>query len=448
MQILELASKLLQDYPLCDRCLGRQFALLVSGLDNLERGRALKLILTAKAHRMIMEGEQDGEKLLEILATNGFFRPALQTLEKRGSILEEKELECHLCKGRLEEIEPIVDEIVEELSRLRFSTFLVGVKIAPLILDEEDELRSRLGIIWGEEIRNEFSREIGKAISKKAKKEVNHKNPEISILVDPFKCRFQIRTNPIYLFGRYRKLKKGIRQRAWTCKTCNGAGCPKCNGLGGTQGNSIEEILSRSVQEMTASKEAVFRPIGGEDRDTKVLGTGRPFIMEARGAKEISFDLDSLRESINGQHSGIEVSRLAKTTREVARKMTARNRITVSYRAIVKLMGEITPEKLETLEREFSKVQISQRTPDGNFKSRRTRTRYIYETSIRKLTSDQIELKIKCQGGIRIRELLDGGGSNNTWPTVADSLRIGISETQIEVLDVQLEGFDEEIQRI
>ena len=65
MQIVELANQLLQEYALCDRCLGRQFALLASGTDNLERGRALKLVLTAKAHKMILDGNEEGKKLLE-----------------------------------------------------------------------------------------------------------------------------------------------------------------------------------------------------------------------------------------------------------------------------------------------------------------------------------------------------------------------------------------------
>ena len=445
MRMIELADKLLEKYALCDRCLGRQFALLVSGSTNYYRGRALKLILTAKAHKMILEGEEEGTRLLEKLAKNGFFEPALQMLEKKGTTFEESLSKCHLCKGKLEEIEPLTEEIIHELAKFRFKTFLVGIKIPSTILNEEDEIRSKLGIIWGEEIRNEFSREIGKTISRKSEKVVDHRNPEVSIFVDPFKNRFQVRVNPVYLIGRYVKLEKGIRQLIRRCKTCNGIGCPDCNGKGKTSDNSIEEMLSEPVQYMMSCNEIIFRPVGREDIDTIVLGGGRPFIMEVRGAKEIPSDLDFLRQLINRLGSGkIEVTELTRTTREKAQKLTTRNQTTVSYRVTAKLKNEITTENLERLEREFSKVLISQYVHGERSRRRRRRQKYIYETSTRRLAPDQIELIIKCQGGIRIRDLISGV-EFKTEPAMANILDTDASEIQIEVLDVRLEGLDEEI---
>jgi hypothetical protein len=46
MSILEKAAEMLRKYPLCDNCLGRQFASLARGVDNRERGSALKLSMT------------------------------------------------------------------------------------------------------------------------------------------------------------------------------------------------------------------------------------------------------------------------------------------------------------------------------------------------------------------------------------------------------------------
>lgn len=448
MEIAELAEKLLQDYVLCDRCLGRQFALLVNGTDNLERGRALKLVLTAKAHRMTLEGDIQGERLLEKLATNGFFKPAYETLKKQGIVLEEKQKECYLCKGKAEEIEPLTDDIVQELRKLQFNTFLVGIKIPPSVVDKEDEVKSKLGIIWGEEIRNEFSREIGKAVARKTGKEVDHKNPEVSIFVDLLQSEFEARMNPIYLIGRYRKLVGGISQTAWTCKTCNGQGCPECKGLGGTSGNSVEENLSRPILEMMSGEEIRFKPIGREDKDFRVLGNGRPFIIEVRGAKQVPLVLTPLQELINKSGFGkIEVTRLARTTGEVVRKMTIRVQTTVLYRVILKPKVEISVEKLETLERAFSKVMVSQYMPSGKSRPKQRRQKYIYETLIKRLAPDQIELTIKCQGGIRIKDLISEI-ELKIEPSLIDILEAEASETQVDVMDVQLEGLNEEIQGI
>jgi tRNA pseudouridine synthase 10 len=49
MDILEEALIMLSKYPLCDNCLGRQFALLGYSIENKDRGKALKLSLTLQA---------------------------------------------------------------------------------------------------------------------------------------------------------------------------------------------------------------------------------------------------------------------------------------------------------------------------------------------------------------------------------------------------------------
>ena len=48
MDLLKKAEELLNAFPLCDSCLGRQFALLGYGLSDQKRGETLKLLLTMK----------------------------------------------------------------------------------------------------------------------------------------------------------------------------------------------------------------------------------------------------------------------------------------------------------------------------------------------------------------------------------------------------------------
>ena len=45
MNIMEKTLSMLKEFPLCDHCLGRQFALLGHGIENYERGVAVKTIL-------------------------------------------------------------------------------------------------------------------------------------------------------------------------------------------------------------------------------------------------------------------------------------------------------------------------------------------------------------------------------------------------------------------
>src|SRR3990170_380568 len=96
--MLEKAQKILEKHPLCNNCLGRQFALLGYGVDNEKRGEALKLLLTMKAHQLALSKEKTGFTLLETLASNGNFQPAMEIFRKmKNKPVEAKP--CYLCNG-------------------------------------------------------------------------------------------------------------------------------------------------------------------------------------------------------------------------------------------------------------------------------------------------------------------------------------------------------------
>ena len=72
MDVLEKAFEILSKYPLCDHCLGRQFALLGYNMENNIRGSAIKTTLTLQANDLAKEKSVDGINRLKVLATNGF----------------------------------------------------------------------------------------------------------------------------------------------------------------------------------------------------------------------------------------------------------------------------------------------------------------------------------------------------------------------------------------
>jgi tRNA U54 and U55 pseudouridine synthase Pus10 len=98
--ILEKAQTMLEKRPLCNNCLGRQFAMLGYGLDNQKRGEALKLLLTMEAHQIASDKNKAGIASLKILASNGSFDMAAQILRNMKKKVNEKKV-CHLCSGRL-----------------------------------------------------------------------------------------------------------------------------------------------------------------------------------------------------------------------------------------------------------------------------------------------------------------------------------------------------------
>ena len=80
MELLKKAQEMIEALPLCDHCLGRQFALLGYGLDDQERGETLKLLLTMKNHHLVLSGKKAGFSSLRLLASNGTFEMAAEIL--------------------------------------------------------------------------------------------------------------------------------------------------------------------------------------------------------------------------------------------------------------------------------------------------------------------------------------------------------------------------------
>src|SRR4030042_4510790 len=103
MSVLETALEILEKHALCDNCLGRQFALLGRGIENNERGKALKLSLTMQASALSLAKNTKGSRQLRVLASNGFFGDAEETLRQYGKRAPgTKPVACFLCDGKFQ----------------------------------------------------------------------------------------------------------------------------------------------------------------------------------------------------------------------------------------------------------------------------------------------------------------------------------------------------------
>src|SRR4030042_91243 len=90
MSILETAMEMLEKHALCDHCLGRQFAMLGRGIDNGDRGKALKLSLTLQASALHSEKNAEGFTRLKVLVLNGFSNEAEETPRQMQSRVQRK----------------------------------------------------------------------------------------------------------------------------------------------------------------------------------------------------------------------------------------------------------------------------------------------------------------------------------------------------------------------
>ena len=440
MEILKKAQKMLETHPLCDHCLGRQFALLGYGLDDQKRGETLKLILTMKNHQLALSGKKAGFSNLRILAANGSFDMAAEILRNMRKRARKKK-ECYLCQGLFKSVDKLVENALETLEAYEYATFLVGIELPTAVEEREDEFKASFEVGYGESMRNEFSRDIGKKIAAVTKKPAEYKKPDVVVLVRPFTGEVILQSNPLYVRGAYKKLVRGIPQSKWFCRNCRGEGCQRCNGTGKMYSESVEEIIAGPLLEKTGGEDVALHAAGREDVDARMLGTGRPFIMEVKKPRRRFIDLPSLTEIINKQaHGKVEVLNLRSASKDDVRRLKKAEGSSKIYKVLIDFDRDVSDKELETVTKTLTKAIIRQQTPLRVLHRRADliREKYIYETHIKRLAPNRAEMKIRCQGGLYIKELVSGD-EGRTVPSVASIINVEAKPLELDVLKVILE---------
>ncbi|MEM3874731.1 MAG: tRNA pseudouridine(54/55) synthase Pus10 [Candidatus Bathyarchaeia archaeon] len=440
MGILEKALQMLEKHPLCDHCLGRQFAFLGHGMENDERGKAIKNVLLMEAQALARTKKDEGVKILKVLATNGFCKKALETLSKMGRRISEKKVAetCFLCENRFGIVDDLAKKAVEKLREYEYSNFLVGIELPVEVEEREDEFKARFDVEYGENIRLEFGRTLGKKIASYSQKPVEHRKPDIVVLINPMTSKIKVQVNPLYIAGRYKKLVRGIPQSKWFCTNCRGKGCEKCNWTGKRYPESVEELISEPILKATGGAKTSFHASGREDVDARMLGKGRPFVIEIAQPKRRFLDLKQIEDAVNTHAKGkVEVSELRLVDKDFVRKLKKAESAQKEYRVIVEFEREVTDVDLRLLEEKLSGTIVRQRTPLRVLHRRAdlTREKYIYEVKAKKLSSNRAELKVRCQGGLYVKELVTGD-EGRTTPSVSEILRCKAKPIKLDVLKV------------
>jgi tRNA pseudouridine synthase 10 len=192
----------------------------------------------------------------------------------------------------------------------------------------------------------------------------------------------------------------------------------------------------------TGGEDASFHAAGREDVDARMLGRGRPFVMEVKKPKRRFIDLQSLTQTINEQAKGkVEVLNLRFASRDTVRKLKKAETGEKVYRAVVGFNRAVSDEELEILEKTLTNTVVHQQTPLRVLHRRadRVRERYIYEAKIKRLTPNSVEMKIHCQGGLYIKELVTGD-EGRTNPNVTDIISAKAETLELDVLNVIVKG--------
>ncbi|MBI5459369.1 tRNA pseudouridine(54/55) synthase Pus10 [Methanobacterium sp.] len=388
---------------ICNRCLGRNFYPQVSGNDNQERGAYLKDVLS-----------EDEE-------------------------MPEKSEACYVCGDIFLDLENILEKIINTIhnSQVEFTTFLVGCRLPDEILEKEKYIQEKTGFN-GDIIKKEINRELGKELELRLEREVDFDNPNLVIMMDFTSNQVELQINPLFIEGRYRKLIRGIPQTRWPCRKCRGKGCKICDFTGKMYPESVEELMAEKVLKATRGVESKFHGAGREDIDVRMLGRGRPFVLEIKEPKLRDLNLEDLTAEINQHCTGkVEVLDLKSVNKDRRSGIKASSTETYKiYRALVELDQETDAEKLNVLN---SLNIIKQRTPIrvSHRRADKIRTREVKEIQVKLLDSNHLELVVNCEGGLYIKELISGD-EDRTQPSVTSILGITAKCIELDVLEVNI----------
>jgi len=237
----------------------------------------------------------------------------------------------------------------------------------------------------------------------------------------------------MYLGGRYRKLKRGISQSPWLID-----GAQKGTG-------SVQEAVQDLVMPHVRADSCKFQTAGREDIDVRMLGQGRPFIMEFFNPRRVVADTafwQGQADQLASAGKGVEIIGLQAVGRDtscVMKEGEAEKEKT--YCAVVWLSRNLTAEDIAALTRD-EVLTLRQGTPLRVLHRRAamTRERHILKMECELLEGCQnyAKLHLKASAGTYIKEFVTGD-FGRTRPSISSLLSCRAQIIQLDVMNVHLD---------
>lgn len=414
--LLDAARSLAATGPVCDACLGRPVADRSHGLTNAARGAALRTTL-ALADDEPYEAPDPSD--------------------------------CWVCEGVCGRFDGLAERAVAAVGDTEFATYQVGTRVPPLVEENERLLREDAGLDpeAGEPLRSEVNREVGKRVGRGTGTTVDFERPDVQFLLDLDADRVEAQVNSAFVYGRYRKLERGIPQTRWPCRVCDGTGrdgadpCDACDGTGLTYQQSVEQLVAPVVEDVMDGVGATFHGAGREDVDALMLGTGRPFVVEVDEPRRRTVDVERLEADINAFADGaVEVEGLRLATHAMVERVKTLD-ASKRYRATVAFDADVSEAALTDAVAELEGTTVEQYTPErvDHRRAGLTRERTVYGMAATLDGPREATVEIHGEGGLYVKELVSGD-DGRTEPSLSGILGVGAEVRALDVLAVEAEG--------
>ena len=372
--VLSTSNKIIKKYNLCDYCLGRLFTKQLRLSSNKLLGKKLK---------------------------NG----------------RESNHSCYICKNLFDNLDHFLKLMLDSSFDYKFRTFSIGTIIKPSIVDRDDALKSEFKLRGIDGIKSDITKELVKLFSKKTKKITNYIDPEIIFTVNLKEPSCNLYSKPIVISGRYTKSKRGYSQKQKSCDNCSGKGCRTCNFHGISEFNSVEGVISKLIFKKFGGTTTKFTWIGGEDKSSLVLGSGRPFIVKLQNPLKRKIKLSDYASDF------ISIFNLKIIDDSPKTPLKFSSLATIKISTDSKFDAE-NLKKLKNLKN--SPIIVSE-------KSGKSYEKKIFDINYKK-TSDQIILvKIRVEGGLPIKRFVIG---NDVTPNISETIGTHCIPEEFDFLEI------------
>ena len=378
-KIILQSKSILKECDLCDNCLGRFFI----NSTHLSSGKRL------------------GNKI-------------------RNSTNSRAVTKCYICKNLFSNAVLYVKMMQNASMRYEFSTFTVGAILKQSIIERDDKLRSKFHLHGVDGIKTAVTRELGKKFARKTRTRIDHLLPDIIFTINFRTEQCDVKTKPIFLYGRYIKNKRGLPQKEESCQDCKGKGCIFCDNHGIVSFDSVEGKISQFLYEKFETNQVKFTWIGGEDKTSLVMGNGRPFFAKLLSPKKRNVRL-------------AKKSNLDKIMIHALRKIDHIPNGSIRFKSKIKMLvlakNGISSNKLKRLKQ---LVTVPIEITDSNNKQHK---RAIHKLKYKKNSLQSFTVEIEADGGIPIKRFVDGF---NIIPNISSILGIQCSCEKFDINQIYL----------
>ena len=376
-KITPIANQIIKKYDLCDNCLGRLFSKQLHLSSNKLLGK--------KLHKNLNSTQK-----------------------------------CYICKNLFDNLNHFLKLMLDLSKSHSFLSFSVGAIIKPSIVDRDDYIRSKYKLKGIDSVKTDISKELRKSFSKKTKKTIDLLDPDLTFTLNLKDESCQLRSKSISLFGRYVKSMRGITQKQKSCENCSGKGCRVCNFHGISEFDSVEGIISKFLFEKIGGSIAKFTWIGGEDKSSLVLGTGRPFFVKIQNPLKRNLKLTPVT------FNSLKISNL-KIISESPKKPLKFNS---SIKAKISTKDKIDSKSLKKLK------DLTQHPILVYEKSGKRSEKKAFSVKYKKNSSNTFTLFIKAQGGLPMKRFVNG---DDVSPGISQILNTSCICQEFDFLDIEVQ---------